>query len=252
MANSKPKKKTKEQIYKELQGLAASPYTSDADSPIRQKLQEQITSQYPLPYKDRQELNANLKNLVNDMQLDKVIVSPHGGTAGYFDLPQYLHKGESYDIDELPKESNPNSLTSFLGRFDPFKNEVPLSAEDRMNDLVKYSPIGYGPNSLGQTLVGLGKIKDFRKGRLSGADMYEDRDINFDRPSTEDSRIVNSAYLGVNPATLDEMINAPGTGVIRFKAIQDQLKKAKARQSAIDSVKDQLEDEEVEQLIKNR
>lgn len=254
MANQTPKKKTKEQIYKELQGVAASPYTfiSDAHSPIREKLQEQITSQYPLPYKDEQELNNNLKKLVEDMQLDKVTVSPHGGSSEYYNLPRYLHEGESYDIDELPKESNPNSFTKFLGRLDPFKQEVALSPEDRMNDLIKYSPIGYGPNSLGQTLVGLGKIKDFRQGRLSGEDMYKDRNIDFKRSSTDNPRIVNSAYLGVNPITLDEMIEAPGTGKIRFKKLQERLAKEKAKQRAIDAAKQQVEDEEVDELMKNR
>jgi hypothetical protein len=249
MANNKPKKKSKEQVYKELQGQGASPNSSGAFAPIRTQLQEQVESQYPVNYKSMPEYYDILKKLANDMQLDKVTFS---GRGGYYELPEYMYKGENYDIDELPKQSNPNSLTSFLGRFDPFKQEVPLTEKERMNAPVKYGPERFAPNEFGQTLVGLGKIKDFRTGREGGRDMYEDKNIRFRFPTSEDSRIVNSAYLDVNPQTLDEMINAPGTGAIRFKAVQDQLKKAKQRQDILNSVKDKVEDDEVEELLKNR
>lgn len=240
----KYKKKSKEQVYKELQNINAdNPYTYI--DPIREHLYNQIKAVYPEKEQTNAERINTYKNLANDMDVGNISIAPLF-SARYHTLPTYLHKGEEYDIDELPKESNPHSLTSFLGRFDPFRNEVPLTKEDRMRDPLKYAP---RMESVEQGLVGLGKAKDFRAGRVP-AEMEDD--YNFRRASSDDPRLVNSAFLKVNPKTLDEMIERPGTGIIRFKAIQDRLAKEKIKQKALDSVKEQLEDEEIEKLMKEK
>ena len=145
----------------------------------------------------------------------------------------------------MPKESNPNSLTSFLGRFDPFRNEVPLNEKDRMNDPIKYNPKADYPE---QGLVGLGLSRDFRTGRMP----QKVDNVNFKNATSIDPRILNSAYLNVNPKTLDEMITAPGTGTVRFNALRQKLAEQKKRQDLLNSVKEQQEDEEADELMKNR
>lgn len=246
----KPKKfikKSKEQVYKDLKGKPAdtSAYRKD---PIDIELENQMLSNYPSLY-GRTFDPEILDLLANDLQLNNVRITPQSGGVGPL-TPEYMRKGELFDIDEMPKESNVNSFTKFLGRFDPFRSEVPLTAEERKN-----LPLFYTPNrmrGMAKAYEGLGTARDFRTGRKGGEELFEDANLNFKVPSNVDPRMLNSAYLNVNPITLDEMIEAPGMGKLRFKGIQERLAKEKIKQKALDAVKQQVEDEEIDELMKNK
>jgi hypothetical protein len=240
----KYKKKSKEQVYKELEGKPTD--TGNFLNYLTAALHNQIMSQYPKARGTMPEHIAALKGLANDMGINNINVVPMYN-QDWDEKPTYLHKGESYDIDELPKEANPHSLTSFLGRFDPFRNEVPLTAKDRANDPIHYEP---RTAELGRASIGLGLARDFRTGRLPAE--LADKDYNFRIASSADPRMTHSAFNKLNPQTLDEMITAPGTGKIRFKALQERLAKEKAMKDLINSAKEQVEDEEVEKLMKER
>lgn len=235
--NPKFKKRSKQEVYKDLEGKAADGgYSPD---PVRTELLKQVLSQYPNIRDSMTEQSNALKNLANDMQVGNIAIAPIQG-QDWRKKPTYLHNKESYDIDKLPKESNPDSFTSFLGRFDPFKTEVPLTLKDRQKDPIHWEPRSGDPQIF---LPGLGLARDFRTGR--SPEKLEDQDVNFHVSNSIDPRLLNSAFLGVNPKTLDEMIDAPGSGKIRFKLLQDKLAKEKKLKDLINSVRDEAEDDEL-------
>ena len=225
-SDEKPKKytkKTKEQVYKGLKGVPADTSNIAGLDPIDNELYNQIMSQYPNA--NTSDLNA-LSALADDLQLNNIRIAPANRGMDYLNPPQYMRKGELLDIDEMPKESSPTSFTKFLGRFDPFKSEVPLTTKERQNLPLFYSPERHLP--IAYPYEKLGQAKDFRMGRKGGAELFKDQNLDFDRASNVDPRMLQSAHLNVNPQTLDEMISAPGTGKIRFKLLQDRLKKEQA------------------------
>lgn len=240
------KKKSKEEIYRGLKGKPADSSDFYGGDAIERELQNQILSQYPegKEYGTNYDKLKRLEALANDLQLNKIRITSRFG-SDLDDLPQYMRKGELFDVDRMPKESNPNSFTKFLGRFDPFRSEVPLTAEERRN-----LPLFYGAER-GNVPVSymygkLGMAKDFRTGRKGGEELFKDQNLELDRSSNVDPRILNSALLNVNPQTLDELITAPGTGKIRFKALQEKLAKEKKLKDAINRVKEAVDEEEIE------
>lgn len=241
------KKFTKEEIYKNLKGeevpTLRTPLGStlkiSSRAPIREELQKQLESNYKTgalynrildphnwePYLDseiiaekerRKAANEFLKKLADDMQINDINFGKQS-FQNYFKKPTYLHKGESYDIDELPKESNPTSLTSFLGSFDPFKTEAPLTEKDRSDDSIYYEPqiSGDESNRAAQALIGLGLAKDFRTGRI--APKLQDENLM-------DERLKAAKYLNISPETLDEMVETSIGNTDRFNKIKQRMK----------------------------
>jgi hypothetical protein len=222
-----PLPKSKEEIYKESEDNTISPIdylVEGPNYPLKRKLQEQIESQYYLPKSDESgyEYWAGdiLDQLSENLGIKNTKIDPTSSSyTGAGTEPQYLYKGKKYGIKELPKQSNPNSLTSFLGSFDPFQTKINLSPEERKNAPIIYEPRGiYGSredDALVNALINLGYIKDFQTERAPTRENLEEKD----------PRMKISGDLRMNPITLDEIIEAPIAERTRFNKLYKKLKK---------------------------
>ena len=133
------KKKSKEQFYKELKGIS----TKEHNLPVYNKLLEQISAEYPniysgsegffdSPKPEEKEYINNLNSLMNDLQLKNAVFNRQNATPAFGNRVNYKYNDDVYGIDKSPSIPDPkNILTQFLGKFNPIRESVTLSPEER-------------------------------------------------------------------------------------------------------------------------